>query len=160
VRRILLDPAHEAMVLEAELLLYMASRSQLVRTVVAPALSEGKAVVADRYLTASIAYQGVAGGLGTGAVQTIGAFATGGLVPDLILVLDLPPEAGLARGGEERDRIEARDLAYHRKVREGFLGLDRVFPGRVTVIDASRDAQEVTRDVIAAVDRVIEARDP
>jgi dTMP kinase len=159
VRRILLDPAHEAMILEAELLLYMASRAQLVKTVIAPALEGGKAVVADRYVTASLAYQGVAGGLGTEPVRSIGAFATGDLAPDLILVLDVPPETGLARGGEERDRIEARDLSYHEKVREGFLGLDRIYPGRVTVIDATRPPAEVTRDVIAAVDKLIESRD-
>jgi dTMP kinase len=152
VRSILLDPIHTDMTAEAELLLYMASRSQLCRTVIEPALREGKIVVADRFLSASVAYQGVGGGLGVEPVLSIGRFATGGVLPDLILILDLPPEDGFARGSGASDRIEQRDLEYHRRVRKGFLDLPAAFPGRVEILDARLPVDELAVKVLDRVE--------
>jgi len=158
VRRILLDPAHDDMTPQAELLLYMASRSQLVSSVIRPALAEGKAVVADRYLSASVTYQGVGMGLGTETVMDIGRFATGSLFPDAMILLDLPPEEGFARSSGDLDRIESRDLAYHRRVREGFLNLSGVFPAPVHVLDAAKPVDEVHMRIRGIVEGLLRSK--
>ncbi len=159
VRSILLDPANGDMTVEAELFLYMASRAQLVRSVIRPALEDGTAVLADRYLTASMAYQGAGGALGVGRVLDIGAFAVGSLWPDLTLLIDVPPEIGLERLGAPADRIEARNLDYHRTVRQGFLSLPDVFPGPLEIVDGTADPGRVWEDVAASVGRLLAVRD-
>jgi dTMP kinase len=158
VRKILLDPAHTDMTPQAELLLYMASRSQLVETVIRPALQEGKAVIGDRYLSASVAYQGVGSGLGVEPVLDIGRFATGGVFPDLILILDIDPEIGFQRTAGALDRIESRDLDYHRRVRQGFLDLPKSFPGRVRVIDATQGVDAVHEAIGSLVETFLAER--
>lgn len=157
VRDILLDKTFEDMTAQAELLLYMASRAQLARTVILPALASGHVVVADRFLSASMAYQGVGGGLGIDAVAAVGRFAIGELQPDRILILDLDPETGLSRCGQTRDRIESRSLDYHRAVREGFREIARREGDRVALIDAARSVDAVWDDVKAALAPILEA---
>src|SRR5262249_50056719 len=119
IRGLLLERGRQ-MALPCEALLFMASRAQLVAEVIRPALAAGNAVVADRYLLANIVYQGYAGGLDPDELRRIGRFATGGLEPDLTVVLDLPPDVARSRRISPPDRVENRDDAYHVRVREGF----------------------------------------
>jgi dTMP kinase len=151
IRRILLDPSRSEMVARTELLLYLASRAQLVEEVIRPALEAGSSVVCDRYMDASAAYQGWARGLGEEVVSGLNAFAVGGIVPDRTYLLDLPVAEGLARGPARResegiaarDRLEREDTRFHEKVREGYLRLARREPGRIVVVDAARALDEV-----------------
>jgi dTMP kinase len=143
--------------LPCEALLFMASRAQLVHEVIRPALEAGRPVVADRFLLANVVYQGYGGGLDPRRLWDIGRFATGGLDPDLTLVLDLPPEVALARRAGAPDRVESRDAAYHRRVREGFLAEARLHAERVRVIDAGRPIDVVQECIRQEVERVLEA---
>src|SRR5262249_4950938 len=108
------------MSLTCEALLFMASRAQLVADWIQPGLDAGRPVISDRFLLANVVYQGHAGGLDPDRLWDIGRFATGGLEPDLTVVLDLPPELALARRDRPPDRVESRDAAYQARVREGF----------------------------------------
>jgi dTMP kinase len=149
VREILLDRANEALDARAELLLYMASRAQLCREVIRPALESGRVVIADRFLASSAVYQGFAGGLGFEAVLEIGYFATGGLMPELTIVLDLAPEEAAARlAGRPRDRIESRSLDFHRRVCEGYRRYAEIARERTARVDAARGEEEVAREVL------------
>ncbi len=147
VRRIILDRRYSEMSAETELLLYMACRAQLVREAVLPALSRGVSVVADRFLSSSVVYQGVALGVPIKDVIRIGRFATMGLVPDLTIILDLPAAAGLARKTGEPDRIECRGEEFQERVRKGFIETAAMLPGPVTIIDASGTAGDVAASV-------------
>ncbi len=122
IRQVVLEPTFTIGPL-AEFLLYSASRAQHVDEVVGPALEHGKIVVSDRFAGASVAYQGYGRGLELSFIQTINERVTGGVRPDLTLLLDLEPEAGLARvaGRGQKDRLERADLPFHRRVRQGFL---------------------------------------
>jgi dTMP kinase len=136
-------------------LLFNAARAQLVATVIEPALQRGDVVVCDRYADSTLAYQGHGAGLPLDALRDLATFATGGLQPDLTILLDLPVEAGLARKAGEETRFEqAFSVDYHRRVRAGFLALAAADPGRFAVVDATQEPDAVTRDVLAAVDRL------
>jgi dTMP kinase len=150
VRALLLDPGVELHP-RAEALLFAAARAELVEAVIRPALERGAVVLCDRYLDSSLAYQGGARGLGLGPVTDVNRFATGGLLPDLVVLLDLDPAAGLGRRGRQRDRIEAQDLAFHRRVRQAFCDLAAADPGRYAVVDAAASVPEVAARVQAAV---------
>ena len=126
-----------AMSLTTEALLFMASRAQIVAEVIRPALDTGQIVLADRFLLANIVYQGHAGGLDPAALWQVGAFCTGGVEPDLTLILDLPPEVSTARRKPDADRMESRGDAYFAKVRAGFLAEAARRPDRLRVIDAT-----------------------
>ncbi|MBI4576769.1 MAG: dTMP kinase [Planctomycetes bacterium] len=150
VRAILLDPA---MVFGArsELLLFMAARAQLCDEVVAPALGAGRWVVSDRFLLSSYAYQGAGARLGGEVVASVAAVATGGLGPDLTLVLDVPPELGLSRRAVRPDRLESRPLDYHHRVREAFLAGVRALGGAAAVVDGTASEEAVAREVLRRV---------
>ena len=145
IRQILLDPAHTAMVPTAELLLYAADRAQHVEEIVRPALAAGQLVLCDRFSDSTLAYQGYGRGLELARLEAMNAVATGGLAPDLTILLDLDPEVGLQRVAASRqtDRLEHEALAFHRRLREGYLALAAREPGRFVVIDATRDPDEV-----------------
>jgi len=145
LRFLLLERSAWSIGLRAEMLLYMASRAQLVDEVVRPALAAGRDVVSDRYLLANVVYQGHAGGLPLEEVWGVGRAATGELMPDLTLVIDVPPEVASARVARPRDRIEDRPLEYRRRVREGFLLALETYPSPIVLIDGSVD-----RDTVAA----------
>jgi dTMP kinase len=134
-----------------ELLLFLAARAQLVQDTIAPALAAGRVVVSDRYSDSTIAYQAYAGGLAVDEVERIVDWTTGGLWPDLTLLLDVPPEIGLARQAE-RNRMENKGIEFHRRVREGFLAQARRHPERIQVVDATRDLDEVQADVFRRVE--------
>jgi dTMP kinase len=150
IRALLLDPEVELHP-RAEALLFAAARAELVEAVIRPALERGAVVLCDRYLDSSLAYQGGARGLGRGPVEAVNRFATGGLLPDLVVLLDLDPAEGLGRRGRDRDRIEAQDLGFHRRVRQAFRDLAATDPGRFAVVDAAAPVDEVAAQVQAAV---------
>jgi dTMP kinase len=152
IREILLDQPHESnlgtsMTLACEALLFMASRAQLTAEVIRPALEAGRTVVADRYLLANVVYQGHAGGFDPKLLWEIGRLATGGLMPDLTIVLDLPAEVAISRRAEPADRVESRDLAYHQRVREGFLAEARRHPDTIQVVDTAPPIQKVHEQI-------------
>ena len=154
IRALLLTPREEAVFPETELLLYEAARAQHVRGVILPALEAGKAVLCDRFSDATTAYQAHARGLGEARVELLNRFAAGGLVPDLTLLCDLPPEKGFARvagRGGAADRMERESLAFHRKVREGYLHRLESFGKRIVRVDASLPEGEVFLRVLETV---------
>ncbi len=155
VRAILLDRAHDAMSARAELLLYEASRAQLIVERIRPALAIGEVVVCDRFTDSTLAYQGYGRGLLLEEIAQLNRMTTGGLTPDLTVMLDIAPVIGLARathGGT--DRLEAEDVGFHERVRRGFLELAAADPARCVVIDASGTAEEVHAHVIDALRRI------
>jgi len=115
----------------------MASRAELVQQVIRPALAGGHVVVCDRFLLATVVYQGHAGGLNVETLWKMGELATGGLAPDLTLVFDLPVEMATQRRGRDADRMESRDRMYHERVRAGFLAEAKRQPDVIQVIDAT-----------------------
>jgi dTMP kinase len=155
VRALLLDPEVELHP-RTEALLFAAARAELVERVIRPALERGAVVLCDRYLDSSLAYQGGARGLGRGPVEQVNRFATGGLLPDLVVLLDLDPAAGLRRRARDPDRIEAQDLDFHRRVRDAFLDLAADDPERFAVVAAAAPVGEVAAQVQKAVLAVLE----
>jgi dTMP kinase len=126
-----------------------------VARVIRPALERGDVVICDRYIDSSVAYQGYGRDLGVQRVRDLSLWATGGLLPDLTVVLDVDPEVGLARFAQ-RDRLEAEPLEYHRAVRAGFLSLAQAEPDRYLVLDARQDIDAIAS---AILDRVLTAAD-
>jgi dTMP kinase len=143
LRDLLKDRSDIAIGMKAEMLLFMASRAQLVDEVIRPAIARGAVVVSDRFLLSSVVYQGYAGGLDIEELWRVGLAATGGLMPDLTLIVDVPPEVARARVGPARDRIEDRGEAYRERVREGFLRAAANDPAAVVVVDGSGDVDSV-----------------
>ena len=161
VRAILHDRANTGMNPRAEFLLYSASRAQLVAERIRPALAAGRLVVCDRFYDSSLAYQGYGRGLNLAVLWEITRFATGGLVPDLTLYLDIQPDQGLQRrllGGGEWNRLDQEALAFHRRVRAGYLELAGLEPERWVVMDAVRSVEEVQAEIRALVQARLEAR--
>jgi dTMP kinase len=148
IRGVLLDPDVEAVDPRAEALLFAAARTDHVAKVVRPALSSGAVVITDRYLDSSLAYQGVARGLGVEAVARLSMWGTDSLLPDLTVVLDVDPEVGLGRL-TERDRLERESLEWHRTVRRAFLDLAGREPDRYLVLDATLSAAAIAGQVRA-----------
>ncbi|MGO8691003.1 MAG: dTMP kinase [Thermoguttaceae bacterium] len=140
----------------SEMLLYMAVRAQLVEELIRPALAAGKIVVSDRYLLANVVYQGHGGGLDVETLWSIGRVATGGLFPDLTIVLDMPMEAAAVRIRRQRDRMEQQGDGFHARVREGFLAEAARRPEQIAVVDASRSIEEVQAEIRAAAAKVLE----
>ncbi len=150
VRDLLLDTASGAIDPRAEVMLLAAARAQHVAEVVAPALAAGRHVVTDRYSHSSLAYQGYGRGLPLDDVRHLSDWATGGLWPDAVILLDLPPEVAEARRGHP-DRFEAEGRAFHRRVEEGFRALAAADPVHWRVVDGSGSVDEVAARVWASV---------
>ena len=151
LRRLLLGGAGVRMDILTEALLMAADRAQHVAETIRPALEAGRDVVCDRYIGSSLAYQGYGRGLDVGLVRRLSELATGGLWPDLIVLMDMDPERARTRGRVTADRFEALGMDFHRRVREGYLELAAAEPGRWAVIDADRPAPVVRDDVAALV---------
>ena len=134
----------------AEMFLYMTARTQLVEQVIRPALAEGKIVVSDRYLLANVVYQGHAGGLDVETLWEVGRVATGGLRPDLTIVLDMPAQAAASRIARTLDRMELQGAEFHARVREGFVVEAKRRRGEILVVDASQPIDEVQAAIRAA----------
>ncbi|MFS0731052.1 dTMP kinase [Curtobacterium sp. 1P10AnD] len=143
----------------AEALLYAADRAHHVATVVRPAVARGDVVLQDRYIDSSVAYQGVARGLGAEHVRSVSDWATEGLTPDLTILLDLDVSVGRARvaaaRGDTFDRLESEAAAFHESVRRAFLDMAAAEPDRFLVVDASADADTVQHTIRAAVGPVV-----
>ncbi len=142
IREILLDAKNDSMSPECEMLLYMAARAQVVSSVVRPALLAGKIVICDRFMDSTLAYQGYGLGMEINLIKSIGSFVTGGITPDLTILMDLPVKKGLKHREASRDRIEQRSLAYHSKVRKGYLKLARLEPERVKIVKVEKDKNQ------------------
>jgi dTMP kinase len=151
LRALLLDTAHTGLSPWAEALMYAADRAEHVAAVIGPALARGTIVVTDRYVDSSLAYQGAGRRLPEDAVRQVNQTATGGLVPDLTFLLDLPAAAGLGRRESSADRLEAEPEQFHDRVRAGFHALAEAEPDRYLVIDATRESGEISREIQAAV---------
>ncbi len=136
-----------------QVFLFMAARQQHVAEVVRPALSRGAVVVSDRYADATMAYQGFGQGVDLETIRDLNALATGGLVPDLTLVLDLDPAVGMSRiGGRRLDAFEKMGLDFHRRVREGYLEIARTEKRRVAVLKADQDVDALSAAIMATVE--------
>lgn len=142
LRHLLLDHRHE-MTTWTEALLFMASRVELVRQVIRPALESGSIVLCDRYLLANVVYQGHAGGLGVDELWKIGRTVIDDVMPDLTIVLDLPVADAVARRGRPADRMEARDREYRERVRQGFISEAARLGSRAVLVDASPDIDAI-----------------
>jgi len=154
VRELLKDPSIEVDD-RTEALLFAAARAELVSEVIRPALDDGKIVISDRFLDSSLAYQGGARGLGVEEVERINEFATGGLRPDVTVLLDLKPAAAAGRAGVEVDRFEQEGAGLQERVRAAYEELVIRDPDRWVRVDADRDTDEVHRDVLAVVEGVL-----
>ena len=154
IRRTLMDLGNTGMHPRTEILLFSASRAQIVHQVIRPHLESGGIVVCDRFYDSTLAYQGYGHGLDLRALQTITAFATGGLRPDLTLLLDLPAEDGLRRRkrGGQWNRLDAYDLAFHQRVRQGYFALADAEPERWVRVDATQPLDAVHAAIREAVD--------
>lgn len=155
IREILLDVSSEGMTDECETLLYMAARSQLVHEVIVPALNKGMIVLCDRFLDSTVVYQGYGNGVDVGFIKQVGKFVTRGIVPRLTFIFDLDAREGLARRGEHKDRIEQRSLAYHNKVRRGYLAVARSEPKRVKIINAAGTREVIFATVRGYIDKLV-----
>jgi dTMP kinase len=150
IRAVLHDLANTSMHPRTEALLYSASRAQIVNEVVKPHLAAGGAVVCDRFFHSTLAYQGYGQRLDVGILRGITDFATVGLLPDWILLLDLPVEVGLERrrsSGGEWNRLDAYEVAFHQRVREGYLAMAREEPGRWCLIQAAGTPDQVWEEI-------------
>ncbi|HET7030080.1 MAG TPA: dTMP kinase, partial [Candidatus Limnocylindrales bacterium] len=141
----------------ADALLFNAARRQLVEEVIEPELAAGTAVICARFADSTKAYQGYGGGLALADLARLEEVATGGLTPDLTILLDLPVEQGLGRkGADEQTRFETTyDLAFHRRVRNGFLALAVAEPGRFVVVDATADEDRIAERILRAIEPLV-----
>jgi dTMP kinase len=155
IRSILLDPTLGSMGVRTELLLYLAARAQLVEERIRPALAAGEDVVSDRFLTATVAYQGYGGGLDPAWIWRVGRDAVGGPDPDLCVLLDLDVETARTRIPGTPDRMEAKDGAFHERVREGFRTIAEHGPLRCVLVSATGTPEEVAGRVWREVSRVL-----
>lgn len=149
IRQLLLDPQEEPIQDQAELLLYMADRAQHVEGWLKPQLVSGAVILCDRYTDSTLAYQGYGRGLDRGLIAQLNQTATSGLESDLTLWLDVDVEVGLARTQQRgaADRIEKADLAFHRRVQQGFTELASTYPKRIARVDANLSEDEVTQQI-------------
>jgi dTMP kinase len=147
LRALLLDTAHTGLSPRAETLMYAADRAEHVGSVIRPALERGAVVVTDRFVDSSLAYQGKGRNQPVAEVAELNRWATGGLQPDLTVLLDLPPAAGLVRRAPSADRLEAEPTEFHERVRAGFLALASAEPGRYLVLDATRPPEQLSREI-------------
>ncbi len=162
IRAVLHNLQNAAMLPTTEILLYSASRAQHVGEVIRPALERGDIVLSDRYAESTIAYQGYGRGLDLGALQMITEFATGGLRPDLVVYLDLDVRVGLQRkyrdqqeGRGEWTRMDQQDVAFHRRVRDGYWQMARQDPARWLVIDATQSIETIHATICNRVEQLL-----
>ena len=157
IRQVLLSPENAEMLPSTEILLFSASRAQLVGQVIRPLLEQGTIVICDRYADSTLAYQGYGHGLDLDLLRAITRFATGGLRPDLIIYLDMDVEEGLRRKREtaEWNRLDRKEIAFHQRVRRGYREMMAAEPQRWLVLDAARPFEEVREAIMARVEEAM-----
>lgn len=152
IRRVLLDPDNADMSLRCEMMLYMASRSQLIEQVIRPALEAGKLVLADRFVSSTLAYQGTAGGMAQDDIIRVARVAIEPYWPDLTVVFDVDEHVASSRLNPLLDRMELKGEVFHRRVREGFLHQAENSPDTYLVIDASSDEDAVFQALLSGME--------
>ncbi|TDF91617.1 dTMP kinase [Paenibacillus piri] len=159
IRSVILDKQNTKMDGRTEALLYAAARRQHLVEKIIPSLEEGHVLICDRFIDSSLAYQGHARGLGIQEVMAINSFAIDHVLPDLTIYLDVLPEVGLSRihahGDREINRLDLESMAFHEKVREGYLLIREMFPDRIVTIDANQGQDDVFEQVKQALDRFL-----
>ncbi|MDR2572849.1 MAG: dTMP kinase [Desulfovibrio sp.] len=167
LRHILLDARGQSVSSRAELFLFLADRAQHTAEIIRPALEAGQIVLCDRYADSTLAYQGYGRGLDTEFLRRLNDAATGGLVPDITLFLDVPVPCGLMRAGQRNKeagtvvsegRFESESLIFHKRVQEGYHALVKEEPERFAVIDASQPAEDVALQCLSAVEKALRQR--
>jgi dTMP kinase len=151
IRRVLLDPKNHDMSLRCEMMLYMASRAQLVEQTIRPALDRGELVLADRFISSTLAYQGTAGGMTPEEILAVGRVAVGSHWPDLTVIFDVDERIAATRLNPLLDRMERKGEEFHRRVRQGFLAQAGAEPDRYLVVDATKDADAVTEAMMKGI---------
>ncbi|NLU50106.1 MAG: dTMP kinase [Syntrophomonadaceae bacterium] len=152
IRELLLDARNDGICPRTEAFLYAAARAQLVTEVINPALTEGRVVIADRYLDSTLAYQGYGRGLDTRFLEQLNRLAVAGTVPDLTIILDISPVEGMVRRSDScPDRLEREGLQFQEAVRAGYLSLSRQYPERIKVVDAMQPPEQVYAEIVALV---------
>jgi len=155
IRRILLDKKNKSISNACELFLFLAARAQIVEEMIGPALAKGYTVVCDRFHDATVAYQGYGAGMDLKLIGSLGKLATGGLKPDLTILLDVETEVGLRRAGA-KDRMEIKSVRFHKKVKEGYLKIARKEPRRVKMIRTTyATVAEIQDEIRMAVSHVV-----
>lgn len=164
IRKLVLDPTQKAMTPTCELLLYAAARAQHIDQVIRPAIADGRLVLCDRFRDATLAYQGYGRGLSLGVIRGLHELDVLALQPDRTLIFDIEAGAALARAHSrdagtrsEETRFEQEDLAFHERVRRGYLEIARREPGRCVILDASGSVEDVHQRVLAALPAVMPA---
>jgi dTMP kinase len=160
VRQILLDPIHAEMTVRCEMLLYMASRAQLMEERIEPAIASRACVLSDRFVGSTLAYQGAAGGIPERDIRAVAQVAIGGRWPDLNVLFDVDTETAMKRLNPLLDRMEGKGMDFHRRVRDGYLAEAHRDPKRHLVIDASRSPDEVFEQLINGLRRWSESFSP
>ena len=156
IRSVIMDMKNKSMDPRAEILLFCASRAQLVSELIRPSLASGKIVLCDRYADSTMAYQGYGHGLDRTALKNLLEFATGGLKPDLTILLDISAEAGLRRritNHDEWNRMDEYALQFHERVRKGYLEMAAAEPERFAVIHADRSKEEIHDEIVSVIMR-------
>lgn len=155
IRGILLDAKNHSLTKEAEMLLYMAARSQIVNEIIRPALLKGKIVLCDRFLDSTIAYQGYGLGISIALIKEVGNFVTAGIRPDLTILMDLPVKKGLKHREFSKDRIERRSVAYHLLVRKGYLRLAKQEPKRIKIVKVEKEQNKTQNKIRELVEKYV-----
>lgn len=161
IRGIILDPQYSEMDPMTEVLLYAASRAQHVAEKIKPALEKGSIVLLDRFLDSSLVYQGIGRGMTIETIEEINRFATGGLQPDITLMVYIDYEEGLRRKKAQKgslDRMEQQQELFHRRVNEGYLTLAHRYPDRIKLIDGAREPQKVHQDILKRIQELAQTR--
>lgn len=148
IRDLLLDNSFSDMHPLTELFLYLAARAQITEKIIVPALNRGEDVIMDRYIDSTASYQGYGRGLGIDKMTGLNNIATGGLVPDVTFVIDCDPGKAIRRLSASPDRLESEGIDFMKKVREGFLALHDVDPGRIVILDGNRGIDEIENDIV------------
>jgi dTMP kinase len=158
IRQVLLDPANHDMSVRCEMLLYMASRAQLVQETIRPALARNELVLADRFISSTLAYQGTAGGMAIEEISAVGQVALGRVWPELVVVFDVDEQVAATRLNPLLDRMEQKGAAFHRRVRQGYLDQANADPNGYLVIDATKGVEAVQAELMGAMQRWVEGK--
>lgn len=158
IRDILLDVKNKEMNQECEMLLYMSARAQLVEEVIIPALKKGKVVICDRFLDSTVVYQGYGHKMDVNFIKKVGRFVTQGFAPDLTFLFDIDAQKGLNRIKRSKDRIENRAIAYHKRVRAGYLDIAKKEPKRIKVIKSDQSIEDIHVQVQKYTDRLLDLK--